>query len=323
MTQTIVGVLRGGPSSEYEVSLSSGSEVLKHLPEGYVPIDIFISKQGEWHVDGHVVQPQDILKKVDVVFNALHGEYGEDGKVQGILEREEVSYTGSTSLASAVGMNKAMTKKILKVHDVRMPIHMVLHKNDLCSEKVREVFHTFPQPSVIKPLFGGSSVGVRVARTEKDLTDALEQAFTYADKVIVEEYIQGKEATCGIVEGFRGEENYTLMPTEIVDTSGTDVWGYDSKYSDDMHSMYCPGRFFDSEKKEIQRLTKLAHEVLGLRHYSRSDFIVHPKRGVYFLEVNTLPGLTEASLLSHALVQSGSDLSEFLGHILERAMLKV
>ena len=319
MNSIVVGVLRGGPSYEYDVSLRSGTEVINALSDRYQCKDIFISKDGVWHLDGIAYTPTQILKKVDVVFNALHGEYGEDGKVQKILDDHMIPYTGSKALASAVGMNKAQTKDILRKYGIRMPVHMVLKKEDVSSEKVRDVFRTFPQPSVVKPVWGGSSCGVYFVQTEQELVQALTKAFAYAEKVIVEEYIEGKEATCGVIDAFRGEDRYTTLPSEIIYT-GANVWGYESKYDDALHTISSSGRFTSAESDELRRVTQDVHDILGCRHYSRSDFIVHPKRGVYFFEANTHPGLTRTSLLPHALAEAGSDMSEFVVHIIQQAL---
>ncbi len=320
--QTIVGVLRGGPSSEYDVSLKTGATVLRNLPEHYAPADIFISKEGEWHTTGLVRTPEQALKGIDVVFNALHGEFGEDGKVQKVLDDVSVPYTGSGALASALGMNKALTKKVYAQHGIKTPYSVAIRKEQYGAGTARELFMSFPQPSVIKPVSGGSSIGVTIAYTLGDIEEAIGNAFLYSEVVLVEEFVGGKEASCGVIDGFREQDVYVLMPTEIIDKTNNDIWGYESKYSNDLHEIRTPGDFSVREKGEIQELTRLAHQVLGLRHYSRTDFVVHPKRGVYVLETNTLPGLTETSLFPHALEAGGSSLSEFFDHTLQLALRK-
>lgn len=320
--QTVVGVLRGGPSSEYDVSLKTGATVLRNLPEHYAPADIFISKDGEWYVSGVSRSPERSLRDIDVVFNALHGEYGEDGKVQRILEEENVPYTGSGSLASAIGMNKALTKKVCAQSGIKTPHFLVLQKNSITNQTARDVFLSFVQPSVIKPATGGSSIGVTVAYTLGDIEEAIQNALLYSDTILIEEYISGREATCGVIDQFRGMDYYALMPTEIIDKTDSDIWGYESKYSNDLHEIRTPGNFSIQEKGQMQELAIAIHSLLGLRHYSRADFIVHPKRGVYMLEVNTLPGLTDTSLFPHALEAGGSSLSEFFDHTLQLALQK-
>lgn len=293
---------------------------MKNLPEHYTPIDIFISKEGDWHVAGLVKTPEQALRNIGVVFNALHGEFGEDGKVQQILDGIGIPYTGSGALASALGMNKILTKRVFKQHGIKTPYSMVVKKEQMNTDLTRDIFLSFPQPSVIKPAIGGSSLGVTIAHNLDDLTEALQNAFQYADTVLIEEYIRGKEATCGVIDHFREQERYVFMPTEIVDLTGNDIWDYNSKYTNDLHQMITPGNFSIGQKREMQELAKVVHQALDLRHYSRTDFIVHPKRGVYVLEVNTLPGLTETSLFPHGLEASGSSLPEFFDHTINLSL---
>lgn len=322
MSRIKVGILRGGPSSEYEVSLKSGATVLKHLKEEhYHPYDIFISKDGTWHHSGLPIKPEQAFKKIDVVFNALHGEYGEDGKVQQILEMHGVPYTGSDALSSALGMNKLMSKKVFIQHGLKTPLYKTLNRSSVTHEQLVHIFKSFPMPAVVKPVQAGSSVGVTIVQTLAELVRAVEFAFTFGDSVLIEEYIKGTEATCGVVEHFRGEPLHALMPVEIRPKS-SHFFDYDAKYTEGGSEEICPGHFSPDQKRQIEDLAKKAHHLLALRHYSRSDFIVHPRRGVYILEVNTLPGLTETSLLPKALHAGGSTISHFLHHVIQLALKK-
>ncbi|HEY4496482.1 MAG TPA: D-alanine--D-alanine ligase [Candidatus Paceibacterota bacterium] len=321
MSKIIVGVLRGGPSSEYEVSLKTGASVLKNLNrERYEPRDILIAKDGAWHMDGFRRGEDYILHRVDVVFNALHGEYGEDGKVQRIMEHFGASFTGSLSLPSAIAMNKVMTKNNVAGASVRLPRHIVIENSDENLErKIIDAWKTFTQPSVVKPMALGSSVGVGIARDFPTFRSLIINALEKSDAAMVEEYIQGREATCGVVENFRGEEIYQLLPVEIIPPPEKDFFDYQAKYSGISREI-CPGNFSAKEKKEIQQAAALVHQTLGLGHYSRSDFIVSPKRGIYFLEVNTLPGLTSESLLPKSLAAIGCSLPDFLEHLITLAL---
>ncbi|MEN9622160.1 MAG: hypothetical protein RLZZ67_594 [Candidatus Parcubacteria bacterium] len=316
-----VAVLRGGPSSEYDVSLKTGETVLKHLPASkYEPIDVFISKDGIWHVNGMEKSPAEALKHADVAFVALHGQFGEDGKVQRILEHMGVPFTGSQSFPSAVAMNKHLTKGGLKqIKDkVKMAAHKVFSREEILAKGPHELFREIPHPSIVKPLSAGSSVGVTVVKDYFALGEALAKALEHSDSVIVEEFIEGREATCGILESFRSEKHYALLPVEIVPHKASTFFDYDAKYGGGSLEI-CPGNFDEATKKAIQDAAQAVHAELGLRHYSRSDFIVHPKRGVYFLEVNTLPGLTTESLLPKSINAVGSSLSEFLDHVITLA----
>lgn len=319
-----VAVLRGGPSSEYEVSLKSGDTVLKNLPSKYEGIDVFISQDGVWHVHGIEKSPADAMKHVDVAFVALHGQYGEDGKVQRILEHLGVPFTGSGSLPSAIAMNKALTKGALKglKDKIKFAAHKVFTRDEVSELGAHQIFRLIPHPSIVKPNSAGSSVGVRIVKTFFDLESALDEALKHSDSVIIEELIEGREATCGVVQGFRGQDHYALLPIEIIPPVKSPFFDYQAKYAggDAGAQEICPGNFSDETKRLIQEAAAAIHKELGLRHYSRSDFMVHPKRGVFFLETNTLPGLTSESLIPKSVRAVGSSIPEFLDHVLVLAM---
>lgn len=325
MARIHVAVLRGGPSSEYDVSLASGAAVIEHLPEDkYNVKDILISRSGEWHSRGMPVTPDRALQDVDAAFIALHGEYGEDGTVQRILDLHNIPYTGSDAFGSAVAMDKGRTKaQVRRLPNVKMAPHTVLHFEDVKDSLLKaaqQVFAQFGPNYVVKPLRGGSSVGVRIANSVAILPDVLADAFEDSDAVIVEQFIQGREGTCGIVESLRDEQYYCLPPIEIKVPSGKGVFDYESKY-DGKTEEICPGNFTEKEKNAMQQAARDVHEALGLSHYSRSDFIIAPS-GIYFLEVNTLPGLTPASLLPKSLEAVGVTFPEFLDHLISLAIAR-
>lgn len=211
MQRIKVAVLRGGPSSEYDVSLKTGKNVLDNLSDKYIPVDVIIDKKGGWYVDGISVTPQKISESVDVFFNAMHGEYGEDGKVQQILDKLGAKYTGSRALASAIGMNKVQAKEIFTKAGLKTPIFRVVKKDDDIKVTAKKIFDSFPMPAIIKPRGSGSSMGVSVAKTLKEIAPAIEEALKFSDVVIIEEFISGREATCGVVENMRGQEIYPLF----------------------------------------------------------------------------------------------------------------
>ncbi len=323
MAKLHVAIIRGGPSSEYEVSLASGDTILKNIPEKYHPVDILISKSGQWHRGGMEVDPRRALSSIDVVFNALHGEYGEDGKVQQILDRLGVPYTGSGVLGSALGMNKHLAKQHFIKAGLKTPHSKLispLSDDEQLQDLARTLFKSFPIPAVVKPVSAGSSVGVTIARTLAELEAGLTKAFSLGGSVLVEEFIPGKEATCGVIEQFRGEALYALMPIEITPPPKNGFYDYEAKYVSNDTGYVLPGNFTKEEKEAIQKASILAHQSLGLRHYSRSDFIVSPKRGVYILETNTLPGMTSHSLVPKSIEAVGSTLPEFIEHLLTLAL---
>lgn len=320
--KTRVGVLRGGPSPEYDVSLNTGKTILSNLPEEYEPLDIFISKEGAWHVMGLKKNPYDILKTVDVVVNAMHGHYGEDGTVQRFLENFGISYTGSDSIASALGMNKIISKNVFRLAGLKTPNHILVNNEQNLDNLVKNINENFLFPIVIKPINSGSSIGISLVNKVLDVKVALQKSFERSPTLMVEEYISGKEATCGIIEGFRGKNIYALLPVEIKQNKKDVFYDYDSKYKNLESRCKIPGDFTDEEKKQIEKATSLAHEALGLRHYSRSDFIFHPKRGLFILETNTLPELTHRSSFIKSLEAVGGNIKEFLSHLLTKTLRK-
>lgn len=321
MQKLRVGVLRGGPSSEYEISLKTGGNVLRNLSEEkYAPQDIFISRDGVWHVRGLETTPERALQHVDVVFNALHGEYGEDGTVQKILTAFHIPYTGSGAFASSLAMKKPSAKEVVSRAGVQTPLHIVVERSLNLEEIVLEIFRSFPQPVIVKPVNLGSSLGVVFVGSFQELLDAVTEALRVASSVLVEEYIRGKEVTSGVIDNFRGEKHYTLLPIEVVLPKGKRCFDYDAKYNGAC-TLRCPGNLSSGEKLRIRDTTRRVHEALGLSHYSRSDFIVTP-RDIYFLEANTLPGLTESSLVPLALKEAGSSMPEFLDHVINLAIAR-
>jgi len=322
MTGTVVGILRGGPSREHEVSLKTGHAISKNLhPERFTIKDIYIDKNGVWHDRGRPVSPAQALRSIDVAVVGLHGEYGEDGEVQKVLEAHGVPYTGSEPLPSFIAMHKVLTKERAIEHGVLTPKYRFIEPGVDVHVSAADIVRSFHMPVVVKPVRWGSSVGVSFAKSYHELVDAITNLLdTGAGGVLVEERIKGREATAGVVEGLRGEKLYALPTIEIVPPSHSTFFDYSVKYDGSTQEI-CPGRFSKEEAAELQRVSRLMHEVLGLRHYSRSDFMVTP-RGIYYLETNTLPGMTEQSLLPQSLAAIGVKFGDFLEHLIGLALKK-
>ncbi len=317
MSKTTVAVLRGGPSSEYEVSMRTGAGVLSVLKEEPVNVrDIVITRHGEWLVNGYIKNPEQALLGVDVAFNAMHGEFGEDGQVQRILERYGVAYTGSRPFPSSRAMNKQLTKEHLKAFNVKMPKHMRVEKGTDPLKAAHTISGLFGREYFVKPVCGGSSFHTFTADSIH-LPTVLEKAFAVCDAVLVEERVRGKEATVGVLEGYRGKSHYVMPVIEIVPPHGKEYFDLEAKYSG-LTDEIVPGRFSKAERELLSLLAKDVHTHMELRHISRSDFIVAAD-GVYFLEVNTLPGLTDQSLFPKAMTSVGGSYRDLIVHLLALA----
>lgn len=316
MAKIRVGVLRGGPSNEHEVSLKTGENVLEFLPkEKYQSIDILLDRNGKLFVNGSSIKFQQLHYLADVIFNSLHGCFGEDGKIQRLLDDIKMPYTGSGSVASALGMNKVLSRGSFQRAGLKIPRAFVIREDNSIENEAMKIFHKLSPPWVVKPVSGGSSIGVKIIRNFHDLMSAIKGMFDIDTAVIIEEFIKGREVTCGVLDGFRGEEYYALPVIEILPPAQKSFFDYECKY-DGSTSEICPAPFDLGTKKEIERSARLAHQTLGCSGYSRSDMIVS-SRGIYLLELNTLPGLTSESLLPKSAEAVGLSFPSLLDHILQ------
>jgi D-alanine-D-alanine ligase len=315
-----VAVLRGGPSSEYDVSLRSGAAVLEALRNlGYPHKDITITKKGEWLEMGIVRPPEKALEAVDAVFIALHGEYGEDGQVQRVLQRMNIPFTGSNALASAIAFNKELTKQTLADQGVVMAKHRRVNQEELFAidDVVESIVNDIGTELFVKPIIGGSSLGARYIPHTSALKQSLQELLQYHESVMVEEFIRGKEAAVGLIHDFRDQEIYVLPVVEIVPPHGTPFFSAEVKYTGATEEIV-PGRFTYHEKSKLSEAATIVHRALNCDHYSRCDFIVRDGE-VYFLEINTLPGLTDQSLFPKAAAAVGLHFKDLVQHLIETA----
>lgn len=320
MSKVRVAVLRGGLSDEYAVSMQTGASVLKHIDRTrFDPLDIVITRNGEWLLEGKVCLPENMLHCIDVVLIGLHGAYGEDGTLQRLLDRYGVPYTGSHAFASGIAMNKVLTKRYLKDTGIKLAPHIQVSKDSYyeLAHVTERIAETFGPEYVVKPISAGSSVGTMIVKDKKMLQQALRDALSRFDEVMVEMRINGREATCGVIERYRDTAYYTLPPVEIIVPERAEFFDYTVKYDGTTEEL-CPSSFNKKIKQEIEDAAQLVHRTLNLSQYSRSDFIVAPD-GVYFLEVNTLPGLTSESLMPKAIRAVGGTYKDFITHLLTDA----
>jgi D-alanine-D-alanine ligase len=327
-----VGVLRGGADERYKTSIDNGANILgclrgEVLSQKYKAVDIFIDENGVWHINGIPVTMAVVKEKVDLVINALLGKYAENGKIQKILEEYDITYTSSDSKSSFVCHNKLLTKEELKKLGIKTPkyIHFKSYKKEESDKKTyveikaRNVWEKMSPPWIIKPVTNGSSVGVVLCKTFNELVEAIGNIADVEDEILVEEYIQGKEATVGIINNFRKQEFYALPPIEIKLNPGEGIFSYKQK-SENLAKIICPGTFLLEEKQKMEKTAILIHKTFGLKYYSKIDFIVHPQKGIYVLEVNTQSEFMEKSQIPIALKAVGSNLEEFIDHLIKEAI---
>ncbi len=312
-----VAVLVGGPSDEHEVSLESGNEVLKNLPrEKYEGRIIVVSREGEWELP-----LEDVRRSYDLAFIAMHGSYGEDGTVQRMLEEVGMPYTGSTSSVSALGMNKFMSLRIFKAAGFTVPPtqHFTRnHWNNRKEDVVESIVHHLDKPWILKPNSSGSSVGVKIVKKESELPSALDFLFREFKEVIVQKYIEGKEVTCGVLDYGSADTAFPLLPTEIVPIQ-RDFFDYKAKYDTGCHEYVTPARIPAPYLKEVRKIALSAHKLVGARHFSRTDMIIGKDKKIYVLEINTIPGFTEISLLPQEAKHYGISFVKLLDMVLESA----
>ncbi len=299
-----IGVLMGGLSAEREVSLKSGAAVHKALlARGYDAVAI--------DVDRDVAQ---VLVKewVDVAFIALHGRYGEDGSIQGLLEIMGIPYTGSGVLASALAMNKIFAKQAFQAAGLTVAPYKVLCRGDNTADPAGLGFSL---PVVVKPSQEGSSVGISIVKQESDFAAALKEAFRYDREILVELFVKGREVQVGILE------DRALGAIEIVPKN--EFYDFDAKYSPGMAEHILPARLPADLYQKVLRAGEEAHRALGCSGYSRVDFLVTEEGECYILEVNTLPGMTDLSLLPEIARGSGIGFEDLVERILAAAALKI
>ncbi|HUI45332.1 MAG TPA: D-alanine--D-alanine ligase [Nitrospirota bacterium] len=301
VTNKKIGVLLGGLSSEREVSLASGNAILKALRDkGYHPVAVDVGRDAAEQIRKH---------GVELAFIALHGRFGEDGAIQGMLEMMGIPYTGSGILASALGMNKTVSKQIFRSQGFLVGPYEVVYSGN--ADKVASVLEQIKYPVVVKPHAEGSSVGVSLVFKKEDVAPAVDLAFKYGNEILIEKFIKGKEVQVGILG------NRALGAIEIVPKRA--FYDYAAKYERGMSDHYFPARIPEDAYARTLEAGLAAHRALGCRGYSRVDFILDESGAAYILEVNTLPGMTATSLLPEIAKGSGISFPDLVEEIVRLA----
>ncbi|MEW5745638.1 MAG: D-alanine--D-alanine ligase [Nitrospirota bacterium] len=305
ITAKRIGVLAGGTSAEREVSLRSGSAVHKALlSRGY---DAVFIDAGE--------DLCEVLKRerVELAFVVLHGGAGENGAVQGLLEVLGVPYTGSGVMASALAMDKEASKMVFSYHEIPVTPFMVVRRGQLGSGsrinlQLLITMVGIPLPWVVKPATEGSSIGVSIVKEEGEIEDAVRDAFAYGDRIIIETFVKGKEVQIGILDQ-RALGGVEVRPSR-------EFYSYEAKYTPGLTEYILPPEIDSAAYTVLETLALRAHRALGCKGATRVDFILDEANNPYLLEVNTIPGMTETSLLPKIARLAGLEFPDLIEEIL-------
>lgn len=298
--QLLIAVLMGGPGSEREVSLASGNAVLEALQnEGLNAVGVDVT-----------TRELDLPEGTQLCFNVIHGTYGEDGDMQEVLEEMGMPYTGAGIESSRLAFDKVASKEVFVENNVPTPASEIVN----CADGV--VLPKMALPYVVKPPREGSSVGVHIVETEQEAITALEDAAKYGDEVLIEQFVQGKELTVGVLE------NEVLPVVHIAPRSG--FYDMSNKYpwmnNDGGTDYYCPADLDEATTAKVKDAALAAHKALGCEIYSRVDVLLDADGNPYVLEANTIPGMTASSLLPKAAQAAGYEFGPLCQKIAELSL---
>jgi D-alanine-D-alanine ligase len=342
MSKLTVAIICGGPSSEHEVSCVSGGGVLKGLDKkSFAPILIGITKAGKWVAldenyplaiknkvmptiedngtsvelaQGGVVINGSFVK-IDCIFSILHGEFGEDGKIQQLLEDADIPYVGSGVKASADAMDKALAKGLFSAAGLKVAPGIVVHKGDPHPDA-----QTLSYPVFVKPSSGGSSRGTHKVKSAESLPAAIQDAFEYDSKVLIETAINGREIECAVLE--RDGTSYASVVGEIIVNPQFEFYDFDAKYLDDATTVKIPADIPDAAAQAIQIAAMQAFDALGCSGLARCDFFFTNESQIIINEINTLPGFTGTSVYPKLWQATGVSYSDLITALIDSAISK-
>ncbi|MCL2207174.1 MAG: D-alanine--D-alanine ligase [Fibromonadales bacterium] len=336
-----VYVFMGGPSAEHQVSLVSGTGVVRALDVSkYAVHPVLIAQDGLWTWGSKPLSPYqsqnfsvnffsgaengmrkemrpslEELKPMDIAFLAMHGRFGEDGHLQAILDYAGIPYTGSGMLASALAMDKIKSKEIYKANSIPTANFRIWHRTNFSQEVLEEAFDNLGSILVIKDPLGGSSLDMGFARDIEEAGSLCEKLFVKSSELLVEQFIPGRETTCTYIEGCT-----PLPPTEIKMTT-RDFFDYEAKYNGEVVEV-TPAEFSAELLMEIQSFAHRAHVALGCEVYSRTDMIINKDDKIFVLETNTLPGMTPTSFVPQQAKHIGLDYVALVETLIEKSLTK-
>jgi D-alanine-D-alanine ligase len=303
-----IAVICGGPSKEAEISRSTAAGIVKALQENYQAVHLIELDQ---QIDTALRQ-----LKPDVVFPAVHGKWGEDGILQGLLTICGFPFVGSGVEANVLAMNKILAKQIFQIHGLPTAKSMVIDQRQNLSKKSQEILEVLGKQVVTKPACEGSGLGVSFASTPAEVQKGLELAFSYGPRVLVEERIFGAEITAAILE----QQTAEALPVIEIKTPPGTWYDFKHRYTPGLSEHLLPAPLPEQQYKRVQEVARLAHQALGCRDLSRADFVVPQQGEPILLEVNTLPGMTPTSLFPDAAKAVGISFAQLVSLLVEQAL---
>lgn len=301
-----VAILFGGPGKEHEVSLLSAKNILDNIDRNkFDVLEIFVDKNKNYNIDNLSFNEVDGLleikkREIDVVFPIIHGEYGEDGELQGKLENMGIKFVGSSSVSSSLVIDKNRTNEILSKKGIKIPKSKIITKDDNSID--------FIYPVIVKPVNEGSSVDLFKFENESEYINSLNLIFKNHKSMLVQEFIQGREFTCGVIE--KEGKTISLVSTEIILTKGK-LFDYEAKYTPAGCEEITPANVDNTLMDKIQKTAVSCHNILGCKSISRTDIILKGDE-LYVLEVNTIPGMTKTSFIPAQAKACGYDMKDLL-----------
>lgn len=308
-----IGLIYGGKSFEHDVSIKSKNSFINNINKKYDVSEIYVDKDGNWYKDGKLLENIiGYLKELDIVFPLIHGNIGEDGKLQGLLETFNIKYVGSNTISSALAMDKGFCKIILDKYNIKQAPYIIVNKKS----KIKEIIEKFTFPVIIKPANGGSSIGINVANNTKELIKALTKAFKYDKKVIVEKFIKARELEVGIIN------NNGIITSSVGEIKSNGFYDYEAKYIKNTEVIVDT----NLKKETILKIKETARNVfkiLECNDFARCDFLYDETNDeLYFNEINTIPGFTEISMFPKLFIHDGYTYTEILDILIKSAKKK-
>jgi len=316
MNKIKLAIIYGGKSSEHEVSKMSARNVIDAISlDKYDVTEVFISPASYWSINDEPIEPLNVLKKFDVVFPVMHGQYGEDGTIQGLLKIAGVAFVGPSVLGSAAGMDKDVMKRLCQQAGIKVAPGIVLRKGDTVD--IKKIETDFGYPMFIKPANMGSSVGVHKADNRDELASSITDAFLYDIKILIEAAIDGDEVETAIL----GNENPQASIPGIVRHKGHGFYSYESKYEDDAgYELEIPAKLSDDILKRVQETAVKVFKACECEGLSRVDSFVTRDGEIIVNEINTIPGFTNISMYPKLWEVSGLEYAELVDKLIELAI---